>query len=71
VGEFKATVDETIEALKNSATSPEVDEVLVPGEVEWRRLADRQGNGIPPKASLVSELMKIADELELEFPAIV
>ncbi|MGH8066765.1 MAG: Ldh family oxidoreductase [Candidatus Entotheonellia bacterium] len=71
VAEFKATVDETIESLKNSATSPEVDEVLVPGEVEWRRVADRQEHGIPLKASLVNKLIKIANELALEFPATV
>jgi hypothetical protein len=34
-------------------------------------VADRQENGIPLKASLMNELIKIADELELEFPAMV
>jgi hypothetical protein len=37
--------------------------------VEGRWVAGRQENGIPLKASLVNELIKIADELELEFPA--
>jgi LDH2 family malate/lactate/ureidoglycolate dehydrogenase len=55
--------------LKNSATSSEVDEVLVPAEVEWRRVTDRQERGIPLKAPLVTELIKVANELELEFPA--
>ncbi len=68
VEEFKATVDETIESMKNSATSPGFDEVLVPGEIEWRRVADRQENGIPLKAALADELLKIADEFDLEFP---
>jgi len=69
VNEFKANVDDTIESLKSSAISPDVAEVLVPGEIEWRRVADREENGIPLKPTLVNELHRIADQLGLEFPA--
>ena len=69
--EFKETVDETIESWKGSATRPGFDEVYVPGEIEWRHVPDREENGIPLNASLVAELRKIAEELELKFPAAV
>ena len=69
--EFKVTVDETIESWKSSARRPGFDEVYVPGEIEWRHVPDREENGIPLNASLVAELRKIAEELELEFPAAV
>jgi LDH2 family malate/lactate/ureidoglycolate dehydrogenase len=69
VEEFKASVDTTIKSWHQAKTRPGFDEVLVPGEREWRHFADRIQNGIPLHASLVAELHKLAEELKLEFPA--
>jgi LDH2 family malate/lactate/ureidoglycolate dehydrogenase len=67
--EFKSTVDETVRAWNALETRPGFDEVLVPGEREWRCSIERRKNGIPLHDSLVTRLHKIANELGLEFPA--
>ncbi|MFC1716649.1 Ldh family oxidoreductase [Candidatus Poribacteria bacterium] len=69
--EFKLTVDETIKAWNESETRSGFDEVLVPGEIEWRCSVERSQNGIPLHAALETKLRKIAHELGLEFPATV
>ena len=67
--EFKDSVDEVIDSWKNSEPRPGFDEVFVPGEIEWRRVPDREENGIPLNASLVAEMKRIGDEVEVEFPS--
>ena len=67
--EFKNTVDETIDSWKNSSPRPGFNEILFPGEMEWRRVPEREKNGIPLSDSVVAELRQVAEELELVFPA--
>jgi LDH2 family malate/lactate/ureidoglycolate dehydrogenase len=66
--EFKDGIDGIIESWKSSATRPGFDEVYVPGEIEWRRVPDREANGIPVNSTLAAELSRIAVELELDWP---
>ena len=66
--EFKDSIDGVIDSWKSSATRPGFDEVFVPGEIEWRRVPDREENGIPLNGSLVNELKEIGHQLEVEFP---
>ena len=66
--EFKDGIDGIIESWKASATRPGFDEVCVPGEIEWRRVPDREANGIPVNGTLAAELSRIADELNLDWP---
>ena len=66
--EFKDGIDGIIESWKASATRPGFDEVCVPGEIEWRRVPDREANGIPLNGTLAAELSRIADELNLDWP---
>jgi len=65
---FKDSVDRIIDAWHRSDTRPGFDEVYVPGEIEWRRVPDREANGIPVSGTLAAKLSKIAEELELEWP---
>jgi uncharacterized oxidoreductase len=44
---FRRLVDETIAYMKSSRPVPGVEEVLVPGEIEFRNLKQRQVDGIP------------------------
>jgi len=67
--EFKLDVDETVKAWNALETRPGFDEVLTPGEIEWRCSIERRENGIPLHAALVTKLREIAQELGLDFPA--
>ena len=62
---FRADVDRLIRDIHASETAEGVDHVLVPGELEHRRRADRLANGIPLASALVDEL----DRLGVEFGA--
>ena len=44
---FCRLMDETVAYMKSSSTAPGVDEVLVPGEFEFRAMRQRQVDGIP------------------------
>lgn len=68
VDEFKMNVDDTITTWNTAKTRPGFTEVLVPGQIEWRRVADRQQKGIPLHESLVNALRKIGHELRVKFP---
>ena len=65
---FKDSVDQIIDAWHRSDTRPGFDEVYVPGEIEWRRVPDREANGIPVSGTLAAKLSEIAEELQLEWP---
>jgi hydroxycarboxylate dehydrogenase B len=47
LGEFRRLVDETIAYIKSSRPASGYEEVLVPGELEFRSLRQRQKDGIP------------------------
>ena len=45
--EFRRLMDETVAYIKSSQTAPGFEEVLVPGELEFRTLRQRAKDGIP------------------------
>ena len=47
VDEFKTEAAAFVSQLKATPCAPGVDEILLPGEVEWRTRAQRQREGIP------------------------
>ena len=66
--EFKDSVDRIIDSWQRSDSRPGFDQVYVPGEIEWRRVPDREANGIPINGALAARLSEIAGELDLEWP---
>ncbi|MFA5884766.1 MAG: Ldh family oxidoreductase, partial [Acidimicrobiia bacterium] len=60
--EFRADVDRLIRDIHASEPAEGVDRVLVPGELEHRRRADRLADGIPLAAALVDELDRLGRE---------
>ncbi len=48
--EFRRLMDETVAYIKSSRPAPGFEEVLVPGELEFRTLRQRQHDGIPVDA---------------------
>lgn len=65
--EFKGRVDRLVRQIKSSGRAAGVDEVLVAGEIEFRRYADRSQHGIPLSEVVYRELGTLAEEFRLPF----
>lgn len=56
LAEFRRLMDETVAYMKSSRPAPGFDEVLVPGELEFRTLRQREKDGIPIDATTLDAL---------------
>lgn len=65
VEEFKARVDKLIRDTKAARRAPGVEEIYLPGEIEYNLRDRRLREGIPLLSSLVRDLEKVAVELDL------
>ncbi len=54
--EFRRLMDETVAYIKSSRPAPGFEEVLVPGELEFRTLRQRQNDGIPVDAATLEAM---------------
>ncbi|WP_420392958.1 Ldh family oxidoreductase [Acuticoccus sp.] len=66
VASFKARMDEYIEMMKASELVPGTDEILMPGEIEFRKADDARANGIVLARNVMDEVLAAARELGLE-----
>ncbi len=65
VAEFKARVDKLILDAKSARHAPGVEEIYMPGEIEYNLRDRRLREGIPLLRSLVKDLENLAVELDL------
>jgi LDH2 family malate/lactate/ureidoglycolate dehydrogenase len=56
-------MDQTVAYIKSSQPAPGFDEVLVPGELEFRTEIQRQKDGIPVDATVLEALRKYGERL--------
>lgn len=61
--EFRRLMDATVAYIKSSRPAPGFEEVLVPGELEFRTLRRRQVDGIPVDAATLQALRQHGDRL--------
>jgi len=66
--EYKERVDRLIEYLKASPTQPGVQEVFVPGEIEYRTMQQRLKEGIPIDTPDWTALTQTAQTLGIDIP---
>ena len=66
VNGFKRRVDFLIRTIKASPTLPGFTEVLLPGETSRRKRQDREVNGIPLPAALLSTLGGLAADMRVD-----
>jgi len=66
--DFKQRMDTMIERLKDSDPAEGRDEVLMPGEPEARREAERKRTGIPVTAEVLASLQTEAEAVALAMP---
>ena len=64
--EFKANLDTMIRDIKSSPRAKGVDEIFLPGEMEYRKRQQRLANGIPLGAKTLSDLAEIGARMNLQ-----
>ena len=65
---FVKNVDAYIESIKGSAKAPGTEEILVPGEPEYRTEMKFLKEGIPLSPNTVKELRQLGEALGISFP---
>jgi LDH2 family malate/lactate/ureidoglycolate dehydrogenase len=66
--EFYAHMQDFIGMIKASRTRPGVQEILLPGELEWRRQGEKSANGIPLDPEVYEDLRALAAECGVAWP---
>ena len=64
---FKGRVDSLIHLVKGSQLAPGFEEILMPGEREFRTEQQRRADGIPLSVEVLEQLRSLAGELSVEF----
>jgi ureidoglycolate dehydrogenase (NAD+) len=67
VDAFKRDVGEYIDRLKTVETREGFDEVMLPGEIETRKLRDQRETGVELRPSTVESLQSLAEYYEVPF----
>jgi LDH2 family malate/lactate/ureidoglycolate dehydrogenase len=63
VPSFKQRMDEYIREMKASERAPGFDEILMPGEIEFRNEERQRAEGIQLSRSVVDEVLAVAAEI--------
>ncbi len=66
--EFYARLREFIGMIKGSRTRPGVAEILLPGELEWRRMQEKQRDGVPVDPIIYNEMKQAAADVGVPWP---
>lgn len=70
INKFKDRMDDLIMAMKTSKTAPGYTEILIPGELEFRTEERRLKEGIPLPDTTWRQLVKTANEFNLDIEKI-
>ncbi len=65
---FKQNMDHYIKSVKESGKAKNVDEILMPGEPEFRTESRRLKEGIPLAADTINELISLSQSLQISIP---
>ncbi len=68
--EFEARMEWLVQRIKSTPAAPGYEEVLVAGEPEWRMEAQRSREGIPIPDGNWESLVKTAERVKVEAPAV-
>lgn len=68
VEEFKARMDDFVHMCKSAKLRPGFDEILVPGEIDYRREQEYRRDGAKLDAVVFDELAQLAQTLGIDFP---
>jgi LDH2 family malate/lactate/ureidoglycolate dehydrogenase len=65
--EFYARMAEFISMIRASRTRPGVKEILLPGELEWRRMQEKTAHGVPVDPIIYEEMRQAAAEVGVDW----
>ena len=65
---FYANLHDFMGMVKRSRTRPGVAEILLPGELEWRRQQDKLRSGVPLDPEVYADLKQLASERGITWP---
>jgi len=65
---FFSRMAELVAMVRGSRTRPGFDEIVLPGELEWRRMQHKLRDGVPLDAAIFAELRALASELDVRWP---
>ncbi len=68
--DFKAKMDEAVQAMHSSELAKGSERVYVPGEPEWLKREDRLKNGVPVAAGVWKDLVRIGEASEVNLPPV-
>lgn len=68
VAEFKARMDQFIRDIKSTKLRPGFTEILVPGEIDYRREQQYRQTGALLDAEVFDDLRRLAEALQIDFP---
>lgn len=66
--QYEETLDRFVEQLKTAERVEGVNEVILPGELEWRSTLKKRAEGIPLDADVVESLDNVAAFLGTAVP---
>lgn len=66
--EFKAKIDEAVQAMHGSELAKGSERVYVPGELEWLKREERLKNGVPVAAGVWKDIVRVAEKNGVELP---
>lgn len=66
--EFQNRVDELLDEMKASPPAPGTDEVLIPGEIEHRKLLYARAEGVRFSPAVLNDLAQLGEECGVSFP---
>jgi LDH2 family malate/lactate/ureidoglycolate dehydrogenase len=67
VEEFKKRIDKIRQDIKALPKNPGVDTIFMPGEIEWKRSAERREKGIPISDTVYNELKQLGEKYRVAF----
>jgi LDH2 family malate/lactate/ureidoglycolate dehydrogenase len=68
VADFRARMDQFIHDIKSAKKRPGVDEIFVPGELDYRREQAYRSSGAQLDAEIFDQLAALAQTLNIDFP---
>lgn len=68
VNEFKERIELMRQEIKSLPKAKGVDEILLPGELEFRRYVENKRNGLQLSPEVVRELREVGELLSIKFP---
>ncbi|GGH82409.1 LDH2 family malate/lactate/ureidoglycolate dehydrogenase [Pullulanibacillus pueri] len=69
VSQFKERIDRYFDEIKSEPTAPDVNEILIPGELEQRATQERKKNGIELPLKVEEELRAWGDKFGVDLSA--